>query len=435
MSKALTEMSRALTIVMMRPRLLVLLLPLFACLGATCITSVEQKGPEGPWVGEVVNTGPDAVHEIGISADIFDATGRRLGPFIVPTCPASLLPGQKGTFELFFRSPHPVVLPLRAEFRNPPPSTTGLGDWGDGAGLSVRLLQKYPEHRAVLGEVRNDSERTYSVLTVCGNLRTPDGKLVEVGNATPFPYLIRPGETRTFSMFFNSMPEGDFEFFARGASRCCDNQLILDPALFHISATRVVEGPSGREMQVVGELRNVAGQDLSWVELQAYIQDSPWARVRAEVGCPGYVGFGTTGPAMFTLPLEQNVDPEVVLAGIVGHGSSGGWRSVQARDVWKQSTPGSRLVKVGATLTNPTSTWLRLNGVSLNLRAADNSLAGTLCLEVDEDIAWSDAYLAPGASMSISGEVIEVGAATSAEVVAYAEPTSGPPPTRGPIGY
>lgn len=27
----------------------------FLLFGATCVTKVEQKGPEGPWLGEVLN--------------------------------------------------------------------------------------------------------------------------------------------------------------------------------------------------------------------------------------------------------------------------------------------------------------------------------------------------------------------------------------------
>jgi len=80
-------------------------------LGATCVTRVEQQGPTGPWIGEVTNFGPGVLQHASIIGTILDAEGKTVGPLMaLNTCPAVILPGQKGYF---------VSLPA--------PSTNGTG--------------------------------------------------------------------------------------------------------------------------------------------------------------------------------------------------------------------------------------------------------------------------------------------------------------------
>ena len=411
---------------MINARLAILALSPLLLLGATCVTHIEQKGPKGPWVGEVVNTGPDMVSDIQVEAEIYDATGNRVTWLGAGTCPSSLLPGERGTFELFFppNSGWQATLPLHAQIDPVPWSCQGPGLPRDG--LSVRLLEKDTARRYVLVEVRNDSAYTYREVSVCGNLRTSTGKLAEVGSAVPFPPIIRPGETRVFPMFFNSMPPGDFEFFAQGSRYCCGGEIIIDPALFRISATRIIEGLNGRALQVVGEVDNPTGQDLSEVALQAYVAGSPATRVEALVGCGTNIGFKSTGPATFTLPLERGADPVVVIVGIMGFS---GWQNLYAipvSKVLKQAITGSQSVRVSATLTNPTVDWVGVGGICLNLRNKDGDLVGTNSVGVFS--TSQSGYIEPGDTMIVSGEVVEVDKAASAEVIAYGYATTAPPP-------
>ena len=402
------------------------LLPLLALplllLGATCVTSVEQKGPTGPWIGEVVNTGPEAARDAFVSAEILDATGKSVAWLDASTCPPTLLPGQRGTFELFFPPDFPsLALPLQARVH--PLADAQPGPDPLGGGLSVRLLERYADRRAILVEVRNDSIHTYRGLSLCANLRTPGGELIEVGSAAAFPSVIRPGETRGFPLFFNSLPYGVYEFFPSVSPYCCSNDVVLDPSLFSVSATRVVEGSGGEQLQVVGEVRNASGQDLGGVMLQAYLEGNPLDRVEVEVGCRGTVLYGSTAPVIFTLPLprgsETRGQPAVVVVGIQGSGDASLSRVPVSNVSW-QRVPGSPTVLVAATLTNPSDSWLSVNGACLNLRGADGTLVGTASSE-------GGGYIGPGETMTVSGEVVEVGKAASAEVVAYGYVTEPPP--------
>ena len=99
------------------------LIPLLALpllfLGATCVSRVEQRGPAGPWVGEVSNYGPEAVEYASVSAEILDAMGNSITWLEGSTCPPTLRPGQHGTFELLF----PLTSHRRRSCRFRPGST------------------------------------------------------------------------------------------------------------------------------------------------------------------------------------------------------------------------------------------------------------------------------------------------------------------------
>ncbi|MEX2245491.1 MAG: hypothetical protein WEC75_02295 [Dehalococcoidia bacterium] len=203
-------------------------------LGATCVTNTEQKGPAGPWVGEVINAGPDAVSNVTVEANVFDATGRLYAPqygnvVSARTCPFTLRPKERGWFEIFFQKgpqePDPV-LPLRAEF--PKSAQAFDAPLLLDLHLNVRLIETNASERWARVEVRNDSARVYSEIDVCGVLHGPAGNVVEIGRATgpPLPALLEPGETLTLAMYFNTMPPGVIDFFAIAYDRtppspCC----------------------------------------------------------------------------------------------------------------------------------------------------------------------------------------------------------------------
>ncbi len=202
-------------------------------LGATCIANVEQKGPEGPWVGEVVNMGEQPVNHVQVLPRIFDATGRQVfgGGGVADTCPFILFPGERGAFEVFFEraqdgAPEPVP-PLRAEFPEIAveyPGAVGLASHG----LLAEVVSEKPDQLFVRVRLTNSSNHRYSDLTVCGVLRTPDGRLAEVGRAAGPGYtgeattMLLPDEAIELDVFFNTMPEGSIRLHPAG--------LIRDPA-------------------------------------------------------------------------------------------------------------------------------------------------------------------------------------------------------------
>jgi hypothetical protein len=390
-------------------------------LGATCVNRVEQKGPTGPWVGEVTNNGPDPVSYTIVAARVFDANGQEFGDFGVSACPPSLLPGEKGTFELSFSADLTgLALPLRAQFNPLVQAESGFGLGNARDGLTATLLAKDPQGQYIIAEISNSSLRTYSELTVCANLRTPNGRLVEVGSGSPFPNVIHPGEKRTVTIFISSMTDGFFELFPSGNPDCCSGEITLDPALFYVTAQKVVTGPQGRELRVVGELDNTSAQDLLNVELQAYVEGEMAFPAWVSVGCGGAVGYGAKGPAAFSLALPPGAKPSVVIAGIQGSGNAD-INPVPVSDV--TSTQRGEDTMISATLSNPTNSWLSIGSACFNLRDKHGTLVGTTSTTIGS-------YLAPGATLLVSATVSPLATgAKSAEVISYAEVLDVPPPS------
>jgi hypothetical protein len=200
-----------------------LLLPVAALfLGATCVTGVRQHGDAGPWVGEVVNTGDQAVYAAGAQARVSDARGReyypgRIGVF---ACPSKLLPGERGAFSLFVptedMTPEYILrdpaLPLRAEFDaiGAPPIGTGQAR---GDGLFVEELSRDLAAGTTRIRLTNNGPGAYAEFTVCGIIRTLEGATEGVGRAdgSPLPSQLAVGASIELTMQFASLPEGSFD--------------------------------------------------------------------------------------------------------------------------------------------------------------------------------------------------------------------------------
>jgi len=404
-----------------------LALPVFF-LGATCVTHVEQKGPAGPWVGEVTNTGTDPVGYVYTHAQVFDASGQSLGDWGSQACPLTLSPGETGVFELLLPADYRselAVKPLRAEFDALAQSSSGPAWDGSRGGLAAQLIEKDPARGYALVEITNSSPRTYRALTICAVLRTPDGRPAAVASASPFPSVLRPGEKVRTVMSFDPMLEGFFEFFPSGDSQCCSSEVVLDPSSFRITAKKVVSGPQGRELQVVGELDNASGQDLTGVELEAHLEHDPASSTRVSVGCDGMIGYASKGSAAFSLPLKSGDQPSVVIGGVQGYGGGGEiYRvPVSATSMARRDSD----ILVSATLSNPTDKWLNLWAVCLDLRGPNGALVGNAQISVEAPPNAFAPYLAPGAEMRISGAVTPLVFATSADAVAYAYVSDEPP--------
>jgi hypothetical protein len=417
-----------------RIRLLLVLATALPLLAATCVTSTRQRGPVGPWVGEVVNTGDAPMREVAVTARITDARGWTLDGFTVYTCPSFLMPGERAAFELFFPTGAnlDVTPPLRADFS---PVASGWAvepgyptpSDASGEGLLERTIGTYPDKRAALVEVRNESAATYSQLTVCATLRTPTGTLAEVGHADVFPSVLHPGEKATVPVFFNTMPDGVVEAIARGSSICCIAPLSFDPAEFDVQHTRVVTSGGERKLLVAGEMRNRAGQDIGWIRVGAYAEDDPVTRVTPELACGGKVRSGDAAAALFAIPLEGAISsPGAVITGIEAapYGTSGPTLAVSAVALSKQAAPidGLDAVTVTATLRNRTSKWINGTNACATLRDRRGDVVGVGSLFEPPRYGYSTiAIIPPGGSTTVTGVVFIVAEAASANVDASGE--------------
>jgi len=190
------------------------------------MTNVEQQGPEGPWTGEITNSGDQTIHSPIAYARIYDADGFDLYANVgAITCPSRLLPGERGAFELFAYDPsYPPLFkpgtptpPLRAEFFPPDPGLVGTGQ-ARGDGLLVREIERDVPAKRVRVALTNNSGELYSQFTVCAVLRDAEGKLLEVARADGphLPFALFPGETYELDLFFHSLPDGELRYHALG---------------------------------------------------------------------------------------------------------------------------------------------------------------------------------------------------------------------------
>ncbi|MEX2226613.1 MAG: hypothetical protein WEB52_09210 [Dehalococcoidia bacterium] len=186
------------------------------------MSNVPQRGDEGPWVGEVVNTGDQAVYAVIAAARVFDALDREVYPgrIGVFSCPSKLLPGERGAFALFvptedmtpdyiLRDP---MLPLGAEFDRigEPPIGTGQAR---GDGLYVEELSRDLAAKTVCIRLTNNGPGAYAEYTVCGIIRTAEGDVHGVGRADgpSLPSQLAVGDSIELTMHFASLPAGSFD--------------------------------------------------------------------------------------------------------------------------------------------------------------------------------------------------------------------------------
>lgn len=196
--------------------------------GATCVVNVARRGDRGPWTGEVVNTGPQAVFGVGAYARLLDADARELYPGRVGVlaCPSKLLPGEWGAFEIYSTAndyptpsvpPDEATPPLRAEIDGLAQENVGTGQ-ARGDGLLVTLLARDAQTRSARVRLTNNAPGAYSQFTVCGILRDADGNVVSVGRADgpALPYRLLPGQSIDLTVPFDVMAVGELRFYALG---------------------------------------------------------------------------------------------------------------------------------------------------------------------------------------------------------------------------
>jgi hypothetical protein len=416
---------------MIDARLALLVLSPLLLLGATCITSVEQKGPEGPWVGEVTNTGPDPVGNVIVLGSILDTNGKLAGGGVSRTCPGDLLPGEKGYFMLRAVPPETLSDPARGLVL--PAVLTDLqvftDPWLPVSGLTFRAVETYKEHKAVLVEMRNDSSTTYHGVDVCAVLFSADGEVQEKVFTRPIlTSTVRPGDVRVFPIQFSSPIEGPILFGVDSAYGPARDR-VLDPSLLHISAYRIVQTEGGRELQAVGEVLNNTGVNLSFAVYQVYLTTSPTVRATRFVGPAsmgvagerpdfsngnGFIVAGGKASVAFVLPLDDADSTQIEVAGIEADTSESEVWLIPVRNISKQRLAADAL-KVSATLYNPTGEYMMVRSLCFNLRGNHDELVGTSCR------GFPDGIEARG-SLVVSAEVTEIGPARSVEVIAYGSP-------------
>lgn len=438
---------------MINARLALLAFSPLLLLGATCVTHVEQKGPTGPWIGEVTNSGSDPEIDVRVNGRILDSDGKNWGGiFRAETCPFDLLPGEKGYFTAYLDSQGipPSVL---EKLPTPPPLTlTSFDTYSCGSrplttGLAFRVIDVFPEHNSALVEMRNDSQNTYFDVDVCGLLFNRSGEVQEIAQRSPFPAAsFKPGDTVEFPITFSAPIDGPMQFAAKSAFETRQD-VFLDSWHFELSASRVVQTEQGRELQVAGEIRNDSTVDLDSAEYEFYLESSPTVRASGWVGSYGYLrpppdgatrvrfwgtGFipaGKKAPVVFSLPLDEDDSAHVEFAGVTAHTASVNTSRIAATDVSSWRRPDSDEVRVTGTLTNPFDAPMHLF-LCFELRGARGQLVGSAC----EHYCGMRAHDSWTESMTIT----ELAPMESIEVSAYLRPGTcpvvppGSPPPRCP---
>jgi hypothetical protein len=413
--------------------LLALLLALPFLLSATCVTRVDQKGPTGPWSGEVTNTGSDLQEHVVVSGQILDANGKFAEVVWYEVCPFALAPGQKGYFDT-------LSAPTGGDFVPPfhlsPLAALPAAPYHPApTGISYKVLQSYPEHKAILVQARNDSPNTYYHLFVCAVDFAPSGEVRQIANGGPFLGIIfRPGDVVTFPIRFDSPLDGTFLFSADSSATDIDTLIPSPP--FSYSA-RVVETNQGRQLQVIGEVTNTSDRDLSDTWFQAYLESSPTVRIAGFVGTTYWTGGESFGSGViqagqktllaFTLPFDADDTPLVKITGIAGKTSRYDLSPVPAKAVTSVRT-GPDTVNVSATLSNPNSQGLNVVSLCFTLRNAGGKVVGGQC--------GSSPWIEPYGSARVTQEVLLLDARSmpAVEVVAYGYQRPEPPKITPPDG-
>jgi len=426
-------------------RILPLLLLPALFLGATCVTRVDQQGPTGPWIGEVVNTGDTLQPDVHVYGWFQDADGRWVGGLYAETCPFDLLPEQRG---YFFRPAADSQADLVLPFSLAEDESYSCQQHSLTTGMHLRIISMSDDHKSALVEARNDSQNTYYDLGACGVSFAPSGEAEDVAKNPDLPTrILRPGDRVQFSLNFHSPVTGHVDLAVKSAFGTYDT--VLDSSHFEVTSSKVVQTNSGPQLQVVGEVRNDLPVDLVNAQFEAYLESSPSTRVSGWIGPFDYAGWGPNqgqvmgdgfipadgkAPFAFSIPLPPNErgSPSVRFAGVVASRSNDTEVPLLVTDVSsQQSAPGSLIIT--ATVRNPSAGTLYLDSMCFEARGAAGELVGVSCrsscgVDVHNPYTLSESVTTLGPIESV--DVVAFGRTDSCHVVPPSDP--GPPPC-GPI--
>ena len=302
---------------MRRLRIAVLMLPL-VLLAATCVTSITQRGPGGPWIAVVTNTSDQPINGVAVRARITDSAGRDFGIATAFTCPSTVPAHGSAVGEIFFPDyvRGDIALPLHAEFERVP-LTQQFGFAGP-ATLTARVLDTDRGAGFAVVEVRNGGATPVHDAQICAVLRGPDGVPLEVAYTALFPTQLRPGDLQTLALVFHSMPEGSMDLYPIGSDVCCPGTLLLDPTQVHVETKRITGTGGNRRLNIAASLTNTTGQDITRVRIMAAVAGAPQTRTEASVACgSSVIGLRAAAPVTVSIPVPEGViDAEVDILGV-----------------------------------------------------------------------------------------------------------------------
>lgn len=426
---------------MRRLRLLPLLFPVLL-VAAICVTDVRRLSDVGPWVGEFTNYRAETVGFAYVESSIIDADGRTFTYAQGRACPGMLAPGESAAFEL---SIQPASLDPRYVSPLPrPPFRLGDGPRIEAFvippeemssaytrnGFKAEVIRRDAAQKFLLAEVQNSSILTMQDTTVCAVVRTPSGAVLAVGEGRAAPSTMRPGVSDVIPVLFrSSLPTGEVTLFVEGRPTagfdCCTADVPVEGAL-SISASKIVDLPDGSFLYMVGELRNTTDLDLSGYSVTAHLDDSWIERVDgAGLGCDGPLGRGDTVPFAILFSVNSSeTERQITIEGIDAIREGPYYKplvsDVRVMPATKKEGFLVESREVTFTLTNESSSWLRVLPACIGLRNADGKLVGATYMTPAD-------HLAPGASITATIDVEQLAGSTTADVIAYAQPLLTPP--------
>lgn len=419
----------------------ILLLAPLLLIAATCVTDVRQRGPAGPWVGEVTNYGPEATGYTYVDGTISDAQRRVLGNWQTLGCPVITLPGETTAFEIAIEEGildepwlgFEPVLPLRLDSLRAGGFlvTDQEMQYGVQRGLlTQRIISNNAEHDYAVIELRNDSPFDVQLSNLCAVHRNSTGAVVSVATTSVVNSLVRRGDSLTLPVFFSTLGSWEIDVFAEGVryQGCCS--VSVPTSAVSVSMMKVVDRADGRYLYVTGTVRNERDDDITSLEMSAHLDDRWEERIdRAFIGCEGQLGRDAITPFMIEIPVASaDTDRTLVveaLAASAGQLYEFPVTGVALGSVMPQVDGFPETRSVSATLTNDSNVWIEAYGACVALKDSAGRIVGAGYMNPD----YPNRFVAPGTSVRVTTEVTQLAPATAADVIAYGIPTSGPPPT------
>ncbi|MEX0749702.1 MAG: FxLYD domain-containing protein [Dehalococcoidia bacterium] len=265
----------------------------------------------------------------------------------------------------------------------------------------------------------NNTDEDLRGLTICANLRAPDGRLLEVGNSYVRPSSLARDESVTAIIYFNSFPaDANVEFFPQANRGCCAVPKI-DARDIRFESTQIVTGASGgRFLLVAASAVNTTGLTFDASQFDAYVEGSAGDRIEyATAGCDGVMGAGGEPvPMTFLLPLPGSAaSPTPVISGIEGRVAQFDYHRLRTRNVRRDGNT------VGGTIVNDTDRRLWVSGVCFVLREQGGQLLGSAATS-------PQVPLEPGESVTLEAIVPSTVDPEVAEIIAYGDDAPRVPP-------
>ncbi len=188
---------------------------------ATCVGAVRQAAPDGPWIGEVTNTGDQPVQGVAVPVEVYyDAGELALARGDAGVCPSVLLPGERGAFEFTTDDaaiPASAGPPFDAQF---PPVARESAGYGTrrSEGLHAVEVERSEDGRTVTVDIVNNGQLTLRDVQACAVARNGDVSVASVaaGAVVTRRDPLAPGTKMTFRFEFSAAFDGRVHVFPSG---------------------------------------------------------------------------------------------------------------------------------------------------------------------------------------------------------------------------